>query len=102
MNAAAATAISSFCFRLFRFNDILSLLWSVPAVASKGNAASEHTFQTDVADTTPGTCCSEEKSQRCLSAAALQPSKTSTGGSRQRITEDAHHSTDGMHPPSLV
>jgi len=33
MNAAAAAAISSFCLRLFLFNDILSLLWSFPAVA---------------------------------------------------------------------
>ena len=45
MNAAAATAISSFCFRLFLFNDILSLLWSVPTAANQGNSASEHTFQ---------------------------------------------------------
>jgi len=46
MNAAAATAMSSFCFRLFLFNDILSLLWSVPhRCLHSGNAASEDAFQ---------------------------------------------------------
>jgi hypothetical protein len=34
MNAAAAAAMSSICFRLFLFNDILSLLWSFPAAAT--------------------------------------------------------------------
>jgi hypothetical protein len=56
MNAAAAAAMSSFCFRLFLFNDILSVLL-VLRLSPLGNAASEDAFQQDTADARPtGTC----------------------------------------------